>query len=148
MRFPFLQAISVLVLASPLEPQTPTPPPRVLTVAPTASTRREAVRIVRLCRWMDTTEVAGADLVLVVVRSSRSHPLAPGYDNLKWLRDDAAAQLNELGAQYHVYLFTERADHGFLQRNHRSYDVVEDQPFADPEMRERAAANSGWNCFY
>ena len=69
--------------------------------------------------------VRDADALLVVVRSSGSHPLSPSYDNFKWLRDDASSQLNESGPQFHVYLFLMRPDQGFQQSVHRSYDVVQ-----------------------
>jgi hypothetical protein len=92
-------------------------------IAPSVSTRLEAKRLLRFCRWSDTTVVRDADLVLVVVRSSGSDPLEPSYDSLKWLQDAASSQLNESGAQFHVYLFSIRQDLSFLQSSHRSYDV-------------------------
>jgi hypothetical protein len=67
--------------------------------------------------------VRDADVVLVVVRSSGSDPLEPSYDSLKWLQDAASSQLNESGAQFHVYTFTIRQDLSFLQSSHLSYDV-------------------------
>lgn len=67
--------------------------------------------------------VRDADLVFVVVRSSGSDPLEPSYDSLKWLQDAASSQLNDSGAQFHVYLYTIRQDLSFLQSSHRSYDV-------------------------
>ena len=99
--------------------------PIVHSYAPSPSTQREAGRILRFCRWSDTSVVRDADALLVVVRSSGSHPLAPSYDNFKWLRDDASSQLNESGPQFHVYLFLLRPDQGFQQSVHRSYDVVQ-----------------------
>jgi hypothetical protein len=92
-------------------------------VAPSASTRLEAQHMLRVCGWADTSLVRDADLLLVVVRSSNSEPLSPSYDSLKWLQDAAASQLNDSGAQFHVYLFTIRQDLSFLQSSHRSYDV-------------------------
>lgn len=77
----------------------------------------------RFCRWSDTTVLRDADMVLVVVRSSGANPLAPSYDSLKWLVDEAASQLNESGAQFHAYLFSIRKDLSLNQANHRSYDV-------------------------
>ena len=97
--------------------------PVAFVVAPSASTKLEARRMLRVCRWADTSVVRDADLVLVVVRSSASEPLSPSYDSLKWLRDAAASQLNDSGAQFHVYLYTIRQDLSFLQSSHRSYDV-------------------------
>lgn len=94
-------------------------------VAPSTSTRLEARRLMRICRWADTTVVRGADILLAVVRSSGSDPLAPSYDSLKWLMDAATSQLNESGAQFHVYVFTIRPDLSFLQSSHASYDVNE-----------------------
>lgn len=92
-------------------------------VAPSASTRLEAERVVKGCRWADTTVVRDADLVLVVVRSSGTEPMAPSYDSLKWLRDAANSQMNDSGAQFHVYLYMIRQDLSFLQSSHQSYDA-------------------------
>jgi hypothetical protein len=97
--------------------------PVAFVVAPSETTRLEARRMLRVCRWADTSVVRDADLVLVVVRSSASEPLSPSYDSLKWLRDAAASQLNDSGAQFHVYLYSIRQDLSFLQSSHRSYDV-------------------------
>ena len=94
-----------------------------LVVAPSASTRLEAQRMLRGCRWADTTALRDADLVLVVVRSSGTLPLASSYDSLKWLRDAASGQLNESGAQFHVYLYMIREDLSLLQSSHQSYDA-------------------------
>ena len=97
--------------------------PIAFVIAPSPSAAREAGRLLRACRWADTTMVRDADLVLVVVRNSVAEPLRPSYDSLKWLRDAAGSQSNDAGAQFHVYLFTIRADLSFLQISHRSYDV-------------------------
>ena len=97
--------------------------PIAFVVAPSVSTMREARRMLRFCRWTDTTELRSADFVLVVVRSSGSEPMSPSYASLKWLRDAANSQLNDLGAQFHVYLYTIREDLSLLQASHRSYDV-------------------------
>lgn len=79
--------------------------------------------MLRGCRWADTTVLRDAVLVLVVVRSSGTLPLAPSYDSLKWLRDAANSQLNDSGAQFHVYLYTIRQDLSLLQSSHQSYDA-------------------------
>jgi hypothetical protein len=97
--------------------------PVAYVVAPSVSTKLEARRMLRVCRWADTSVVRDADLVLVVVRSSASEPLSPSYDSLKWLQDAASSQLNDSGAQFHVYLYAIRQDLSFLQSSHRSYDV-------------------------
>jgi hypothetical protein len=102
------------------------PGPVAYVIAPSGSTRLEARRILRVCRWTDTTAVLDADFVLVVVRSSSSEPLAPSYDSLKWLWDAATSQLNESGAQFHIYLYSIRQELSFLrflESSHRSYDV-------------------------
>ena len=124
-RLPALAAL-LLVTGVPVSGQGPAPRgPIVHTYAPSPSTQREAGRILRFCRWSDTSMVRDADALLVVVRSSGSHPLSSSYDNFKWLRDDASSQLNESGPQFHVYLFLMRPDQGFQQSVHRSYDVVQ-----------------------
>jgi hypothetical protein len=102
--------------------------PLVYIVAPSGSTMKEAQRVMRFCRWTDTTALRDADMVLVMVRSSGSSPMAPFYDSLKWLVDDASGQLNESGAQYHAYLFSIRKDLALDQANHRSYDVDPGDP--------------------
>lgn len=99
--------------------------PIVYVVAPSPSTDKEAHRIMRFCRWNDTTVVRDADMLLVVVRSSGSTPLSSHYDSLKWLRDAASSQANESGAQFHSYLFTMHADQSLTEANHRSYDVYD-----------------------
>jgi GNAT superfamily N-acetyltransferase len=104
--------------------------PIVYVVAPGASPAAEAGRILRVCRWTDTTALRDADAVLVVVRSSSGQPLDHNYDLLKWLRDDAAAQLNDSGAQFHVYLFSiTRQDLSLHEVSHRSYDAVDSGRF-------------------
>ncbi|HEV8600060.1 MAG TPA: hypothetical protein VGQ69_11915 [Gemmatimonadales bacterium] len=97
--------------------------PIAFVVAPSVSTQLEARRMLRVCRWTDTTLVRDADLVLVVVRSSGTYPMAPSYDSLKWLRDAANSQMNDSGAQFHVYLYSIRQDLSFLQLSHQSYDA-------------------------
>ena len=99
--------------------------PIVYVVAPSPSTDKEAHRIMRFCRWSDTTLARDADMILVVVRSSGGAPLAPAYDSLKWLRDEASGQLNESGAQFHAYLYTMRRDEHLTEANHSSYDAEE-----------------------
>ena len=119
-------AVLLVLLSVPVAGQGPAPrAPIVHGYAPSPSTQREAGRILRFCRWSDTSVVRDADALLVVVRSSGSHPLSPSYDNFKWLRDDASSQLNESGPQFHVYLFLLRPDQGFRQAVHRSYDAVQ-----------------------
>ena len=97
--------------------------PTAYVIAPSASTRLEARRLLRICRWSDTSVVRDADLVLVVVRSSGSDPLAPSYDSLRWLLEAANSQLNDSGAQFHIYLYTIRVDVSLLQSSHQSYDA-------------------------
>jgi hypothetical protein len=122
--------------------------PLVHTIAPNTSTQREAQRIVRLCRWTDTTAVRDADVILVVVRSSGSFPLAASYANLKWLYDEANSQLNDSGAQYHVYLYIVGPDGSFRQVSHHSYDVWDGGAFPDSLARARQAASAGLACGY
>ena len=125
-RAALLALTALLVSGVPATGQGPAPRgPIVHSYAPSPSTQREAGRILRFCRWSDTSVVRDADALLVVVRSSGSRPLSPSYDNFKWLRDDASSQLNESGPQFHVYLFLMRPDQGFQQSVHRSYDVVQ-----------------------
>jgi hypothetical protein len=98
----------------------------VYVVAPSPSTIKEAQKIMRFCRWTDTMTLRDADMVLVVVRSSGSTPLASLYDSLKWLRDDASSQLNESGAQFHTYLYSIRKSLALDEANHRSYDAEDE----------------------
>jgi hypothetical protein len=115
-----------LTLAEPVgvAAQTQAPQgPLVYVIAPSPTTAKEAQKIMRFCRWTDTTALRDADMVLVVVRSSGSTPLASFYDSLKWLLDEAASQLNESGAQYHTYLYSIRQNLSLDEANHRSYDA-------------------------
>ncbi len=113
--------------SSAAPPASPAPQgPLVYVIAPSPSTQAEARRILRLCRWSDTTAVLDADALLVVVRSSSGDPLASQYDSLQWLRSAVSSLENESGAQFHLYLFQARQDFSFLkltQFSHRSYDV-------------------------
>lgn len=97
--------------------------PRAYLVAPSASTRAEGERLLRVCRWSETPEAATADVIVVVIRSSTPEPLAWHYDSLKWLRDDAGSQLNESGAQYHIYTYTVAPPEVLQGTSHRSYDA-------------------------
>lgn len=117
---------AALMLAGPvgIAAQTQAPQgPLVYVIAPSPTTAKEAQKIMRLCRWTDTTALRDADMVLVVVRSAGSTPLASFYDSLKWLLDEAASQLNESGAQYHTYLYSIRQNLSLDEANHRSYDA-------------------------
>ena len=120
-----------LATASPGQSQ-PVRGPIAYVVAPSASTAAEARRLLRVCRWSDTTVVRDADILLVVVRSSGSDPMAPSYDSLRWLRDAAGSQLNDSGAQFHVYLYSIRPELRFLQSDHRSYDVHAEERLLPP----------------
>jgi hypothetical protein len=148
MRSMSLHAAALLSLIAPatLLPQAPPQGPLVHTVAPSASTEREARRIMRLCRWTDTTSIRDADLIMVVLRSSGGGPLAPSYANLKWLLDDANAALNDAGAQFHVYFFILGPDDIFQQVSHHSYDATDGRAFAEPFARLRAVSNAGLVC--
>lgn len=121
-----IAAGALLLAVSPtgLQAQGPAPTgPLVYVVAPSASTAAEARKIMRFCRWADTTALRDADMVLVVVRSSGSTPLASFYDSLKWLRDEATSQMNDSGAQFHTYLYSIRKSLALDEANHRSYDA-------------------------
>jgi hypothetical protein len=123
MQLKFLALLALLAFGTGRVSVAASQDPIAFVVAPSASTLREARRMLRFCRWTDTTALRSADFVLVVMRSSESEPLRPSYASLKWLRDDAHSQQSELGAQFHVYLYTIREDLSFLQASHRSYDV-------------------------
>lgn len=116
--------LAVLALAGiPSGAPAQAPGPLVYVVATSPSTQKEARRLMRFCRWTDTTALRDADMVLVVVRSSGSTPLASFYDSLKWLRDEANSQMNDSGAQFHAYLFSIRQNLALDEANHRTYDV-------------------------
>lgn len=122
--------------------------PIAYVVAPSAGTLREAQRMLRFCRWSDTTAVRDADFVLVIVRSSGPDPMEPSYDSLKWLRDAANSQLNDSGAQFHIYLYSIRPDLSFLQASHHSYDANDTgslTPF-DPPRRSPNSPSIGFFC--
>lgn len=122
-----LSLLAVAAAQAQSKAQAPIPVPQgpvVLVVAPSGSTATEARRLLRFCRWTDTTALRDADFVVVVVRSSSGGPMAPAYDSMRWLRDEANSLLNESGAQFHVYLYTIRQDLSLLQASHRSYDAA------------------------
>lgn len=117
-------ALALLALPTGFEAQSYGPPgPRVYVIATSPSTRREAGRLMRFCRWNDTTSLKDADMVLVVVRSSGSTPLNSFYDSAKWLVDDASSQLNESGPLFHTYLYSIRKNLSLDQANHRTYEA-------------------------
>jgi hypothetical protein len=123
----WLVGVAMLTALPSLGAQTQAPQgPLVYVVAPSPSTAKEARKIMRFCRWNDTTALRDADMVLVVVRSSGSTPMASFYDSLKWLVDEASSQLNESGAQFHSYLYSIRKSLALDEANHRSYDVADD----------------------
>ena len=99
------------------------PGPLVYVIATSPSTKKEAGRLMRFCRWNDTTALKDADMVLVVVRSSGSTPLHSFYDSAKWLVDDASSQLNESGPLFHTYLYSIRKNLSLDETNHRSYEA-------------------------
>jgi len=144
-----LAVLLALASAGPVTAQSPPAPgPIVHTYAPSASTQREAARIRRLCRWADTSAVLDADALLVVVRSSGPNPLAPSYDNFKWLRDEAHSLLNDSGSLFHVYLYAVGPNQRFQQSAHRSYDVDPGGGSTDPLGQVRVNPHSGLVCMF
>ncbi len=144
-----LAVILALVPVAPLTGQSqPAQGPIIHTYAPSVSTQREAGRIRRVCRWTDTTAVLDADALLVVVRSSGPDPLAPSYDNFKWLRDEAHSLLNDSGPLFHAYLYMIRPNQGFQQAAHRSYEVDAGGLSGDPLAQVRANQNAGLVCMF
>ncbi len=141
MKMPRLLGVMALaLLALPqVKAQSYGPPgPLVYVVATSASTQREAARLMRFCRWSDTTALKDADMVLVVVRSSGSTPLNSFYDSAKWLVDDASSQLNESGPLFHTYLFSIRKNLSLDQVNHRTYEAeagISEQDLRGPRYR-------------
>jgi hypothetical protein len=142
--------LMVLSLSSAAgQAQSPRPQgPLVYLIAPSGSTQRQADRLLRLCRWSDTTVALDADLVVAVVRSSSSDPLEGSYDSLKWLRDAANGQSNEGGAQFHVYLyqFTPAGPEHLQAISHRSFDVNEGGVLTLLGQPPRASHWCGWGC--
>jgi len=114
------------------------PGPLVYVVATSPSTKREAGRLMRFCRWNDTTALKDADMVLVVVRSSGSSPLHSFYDSAKWLVDDVSSQLNESGPLFHTYLYSIRRNLSLDETNHRTYEAesgISEQDLRGPRYR-------------
>ena len=122
----FLGPVALTLLALPpgLKAQSYRPPgPLVYVIATSPSTQREAGRLMRFCRWNDTTALKDADMVLVVVRSSGSAPLHSFYDSTKWLVDDASSQPNDSGSLFHTYLYSIRKNLSLDETNHRTYEA-------------------------
>ncbi len=109
------------------------PGPLVYVIATSASTQKEAGRLMRFCRWNDTTALRDADMVLVVVRSSGSSPLNSFYDSAKWLVDDASSQPNESGSLFHTYIYSIRKNLSLDQVNHRTYEA--ESPISEQDLR-------------
>jgi hypothetical protein len=129
--------------------QSPRPQgPLVYLIAPSGSTQREADRLLRLCRWSDTTVARDADAVVAVVRSSSSQPLEGSYDSLKWLRDAANGQSTEGGAQFHVYVyvFTPAGPEHLQAVSHRSFDVNAGGVLTLLGQPPQASRWCGWGC--
>ncbi len=134
-----LGALALFALPTGLTAQAYGPPgPLVYVVATSASTQREAGRLMRFCRWNHTTALKDADMVLVVVRSSGSTPLHSFYDSAKWLVDDASSQLNESGSLFHTYLYSIRKNLSLDEANHRTYEAergISEQDLRGPRYR-------------
>ncbi len=129
---------ATLLIPGGVEAQSKPSGPLVYVIATSASTQKEAGRLMRFCRWSDTTALRDADMVLVVVRSSGSAPLDSFYDSAKWLVDDASSQLNESGSLYHTYLFSIRKNLSLDQVNHRTYEAesgISEQDLRGPRYR-------------
>jgi hypothetical protein len=112
--------------------------PLVYVIATSSSTQREAARLMRFCRWSDTTALRDADMVLVVVRSSGSTPLKSFYDSARWLVDDATSQLNDSGPLFHTYLYSIRKNLSLDETNHRTYEAesgISEQDLRGPRYR-------------
>lgn len=131
--------LALLALPGGLEAQTHGPQgPLVYVIATSPSTQREAGRLMRFCRWSDTTALQDADMVLVVVRSSGSTPLHSFYDSAKWLVDDVSSQLNDSGPLFHTYLYSIRKNLSLDETNHRSYEAetgISEQDLRGPRYR-------------
>jgi hypothetical protein len=134
-----VSSLALFALPLGLRAQSYGPPgPLVYVIATSASTQREAGRLMRLCRWNDTTALKDADMVLVVVRSSGSAPLHSFYDSAKWLLDDASSQLNNSGSLFHTYLYSIRKNLSLDETNHRTYEAesgISEQDLRGPRYR-------------
>jgi hypothetical protein len=132
-------ALALLALPQALHAQSYRPSgPLVYVIATSPSTQREAGRLMRFCRWSDTTALKDADMVLVVVRSSGSTPLHSFYDSAKWLVDDASSQLNDSGSLFHTYLYSIRKNLSLDETNHRTYEAesgISEQDLRGPRYR-------------
>ena len=78
--------------------------------------------ILRDLRLIETSPRLAA-YALVVVRSGLYNPLTGMYDSLAELEQDAEAQLNIAGPQYHVYLFQLDDNLRPYELDHKSFDA-------------------------
>jgi hypothetical protein len=92
----------------------------VYVIAPSVSTSMEARSIRMKKAWVESN-LRQADAILVVVRSMLLNPLDYSYDSVKELEDDAENQLNILGENFHVYIYSIDDDMKVSQEKHVSY---------------------------
>ncbi len=141
-------ALATLVLTSTADAQAAAtlPGPVVQIIAPTGATQREARRLLRLCRWYETSVTKDADALLVVVRSSSPEPLERSYQSLKWLRDRADSQLNESGSLYHVLMYSIRDPDRFDLLSHQTYTAEPGSDVNGSLVDQRLPSVPGLQC--
>jgi len=92
----------------------------VIVVAPSVSTSIEARLILRKQGWVETS-LRDASAALVVVRSMLFDPLQFTYASFGELERDAESQLNIIGQDFHVYVYSLDDNLRPVQLQHVSY---------------------------
>lgn len=121
----FLRQLVSYLIPLTVAPSYAAPPTKVLVIAHSISTEREARVVVRRNDMREVYRPADADALLVVCRSGLSWPLDDAYESVEELSKAADSQMNISGEKFHVYLYTIDSDSRVRQAKHRHYPVTE-----------------------
>ena len=92
----------------------------VYVIAPSVSTSMEA-RSIRMKKGWGELGLRQADAILVVVRSMLFNPLDSSYNSIKELQNDAEDQMNIMGENFHIYIYSIGNGMKISQERHASY---------------------------
>jgi hypothetical protein len=89
-------------------------------IAPSVSTSMEAGSIMASNGWA-RCKIKTSNAILVVVRSMLFDPLNYSYESVFELQEDADMQLNIVGQNFHIYIYSVDDDLRVTQLSHASY---------------------------
>jgi hypothetical protein len=95
---------------------------KIAVIAPSVSTSIEA-RSIMYQNGFVYSDFRNADGILVVVRSMLWYPLYNNYDSVSDLKRAADMQLNIVGTNFHVYLYSFNNDLSVTQVYHDYYQA-------------------------